>query len=323
MSTSEALLVYIVYTIYTIYTRLRLMLRYETINQFKNDEPDVNKILTEEQLSPQVRKIEVYAPEIAHKAKAGQFVILRVDDEGERIPLTLVDWKKSGTITLVFQEVGVSTKKLGCLRVQDEILNLAGPLGKPSVIKKYGLAAVVCGGVGTAAAYPIAKALKKTGNTVISIMGARNEGLLILEKEMKEVSDELYVSTDDGSKGHKGFVSDVLKCLISRMYQFDIVYAIGPPLMMKTTSEVTRPYGIKTVVSLNPIMVDGMGMCGACRVSVEGTTKFACIDGPEFNAHSTNFDELISRLKIYPSEERLALDFHEKMPGGICRCRQH
>lgn len=299
------------------------MSRYATISQLNSDEIDMNKILSEEQLSPQIKRIKVYAPEIAHKAKAGQFVILRVDAEGERIPLTLVDWNKSGTITLIFQEVGVSTKKLGCLRSQDQILNLAGPLGKPSAIQKFGLAAVVCGGVGTAAAFPIAKALKKTGNTVISIIGARNEGLLILEKEMKEVSDELYISTDDGSKGHKGFVSDVLRCLISKGYQFDIVYAIGPPLMMKTTSEVTRPYGIETIASLNPIMVDGMGMCGSCRVSVGGTIKFACIDGPEFNAHSTDFNELMGRLKIYPPEERLALDFQEKMPGGICRCRQH
>ncbi len=299
------------------------MSRYATINQLNSDETDVNKILSEEQLSPQIKRIKVHAPEIAHKAKAGQFVILRVDAEGERIPLTLVDWNKSGTITLIFQEVGVSTKKLGCLRSQDQILNLAGPLGKPSAIQKFGLAAVVCGGVGTAAAFPIAKALKKTGNTVISIIGARNEGLLILEKEMKEVSDELYISTDDGSKGHKGFVSDVLRCLISKGYQFDIVYAIGPPLMMKTTSEVTRPYGIETIASLNPIMVDGMGMCGSCRVSVGGTIKFACIDGPEFNAHSTDFNELMGRLKIYPPEERLALDFQEKIPGGICRCRQH
>ncbi len=299
------------------------MSRYATINQLNSDETDVNKILSEEQLSPQIKRIKVHAPEIARKAKAGQFVILRVDAEGERIPLTLVDWNKSGTITLIFQEVGVSTKKLGCLRSQDQILNLAGPLGKPSAIQKFGLAAVVCGGVGTAAAFPIAKALKKTGNTVISIIGARNEGLLILEKEMKEVSDELYISTDDGSKGHKGFVSDVLRCLISKGYQFDIVYAIGPPLMMKTTSEVTRPYGIETIASLNPIMVDGMGMCGSCRVSVGGTIKFACIDGPEFNAHSTDFNELMGRLKIYPPEERLALDFQEKIPGGICRCRQH
>jgi len=289
-----------------------------------NETQTTYRILDKIWLTSQITKVKIYAPEIAEKAKAGQFVILRVDDEGERIPLTLVAWKKeTGTITLIFQEVGVSTKKLGCLQVKDKIMNIAGPLGIPSDIKNYGLVAVVCGGVGTAAAYPIAKALKEAGNTVVSILGARTEGMLILEEEMKKISDELYISTDDGSKGRKGFVSDVLKSLIDKKYQFDVVYAIGPPLMMRTTSEVTRPYGIKTLVSLNPIMVDGMGMCGACRVSVGGSTKFACIDGPEFDAHSTNFEELIKRLRVYPPEERLALDFQEKVPGGLCRCRKH
>jgi ferredoxin--NADP+ reductase len=282
------------------------------------------KILALQELGHQIKQVIIHAPEIAEKAKAGQFVILRVDDEGERIPLTLVEWETvRGTITLIFQEVGVSTKKLGCLQAQDEILNVAGPLGKPSDIRNYGLAAVVCGGVGTAAAYPIAKALKQAGNTVFTILGARTEELLLLEEEMRQTSDKLYVSTDDGSKGRKGFVSDTLKSLIDQGYQFDVVYAIGPPMMMRATSEVTRPYGIKTIVSLNPIMVDGMGMCGACRVSVGGSTKFACIDGPEFDAHSTNFEELIKRLRVYPPEERLALDFHEKTPGGICKCRKH
>lgn len=282
------------------------------------------KILAQQELGHQIKQVIIHAPEIAEKAKAGQFVILRVDDEGERIPLTLVEWETvRGTIKLIFQEVGVSTKKLGCLQAQDEILNVAGPLGKPSDIRNYGLAAVVCGGVGTAAAYPIAKALKQAGNTVFTILGARTEELLLLEEEMRQTSDKLYVSTDDGSKGRKGFVSDTLKSLIDQGYQFDVVYAIGPPMMMRATSEVTRPYGIKTIVSLNPIMVDGMGMCGACRVSVGGSTKFACIDGPEFDAHSTNFEELIKRLRVYPPEERLALDFHEKTPGGICKCRKH
>jgi len=281
-------------------------------------------ITEKHELNPQVKQIKIFAPEIAEKAKAGQFVILRTDNEGERIPLTLVEWgNNDGTITLIFQEVGVSTKKLGKLGVKDRILNVAGPLGKPSEVKNYGLAAVVCGGVGTAAAYPIAKALKEAGNTVISIVGARSQDLLILEEKMQTVSDEFYVSTDDGSKGHKGFVSDVLKSLIDRKYKFDVVYAIGPPMMMRTTAEVTRPYAIKTVVSLNPIMVDGMGMCGACRVSIGETTKFACIDGPEFDAHQTNFEELIKRLKLYPPEERLALDFHDKLEGGTCRCKKH
>jgi ferredoxin--NADP+ reductase len=281
-------------------------------------------IVDKRDLGPQVKEVTIYAPEIADKAKAGQFVILRMDDEGERIPLTIVSWNKSeGTIDLIFQEVGLSTKKLGSLQIGDEVLNVAGPLGNPSEIKKYGLAAIVCGGVGTAAAYPIAKALKEAGNTVITIIGARNNGLLILEDAMQSVSDKLFISTDDGSKGHKGFVSDVLKSLIDKNYKFNIVYAIGPPMMMKTTSEVTRPYGIKTVVSLNPIMVDGMGMCGACRVSVGGLTKFACTDGPEFDAHITNFEELVRRLKVYPPEEKSAVDFHEKQEGGTCTCRSH
>ncbi len=275
-------------------------------------------------LGPNVQQITIFAPEIAEKAKAGQFVILRIDDEGERIPLTLVKWNaEEGTITLIFQEVGRSTKKLATLQLGDEVLNIAGPLGKPSDIKHYGLVAVVCGGVGTAAAYPIAKALKDANNNVVSIVGARNQSLLILEEEMRRISNELFISTDDGSKGTKGFVSDVLRSLIANGYNFDIVYAIGPPIMMKTTSEVTRPYKIKTVVSLNPIMVDGMGMCGACRVTVNGNTKFACTDGPEFDGHQTNFEELMKRLKAYPSEEKTAIDFYEKHEGGSCECRSH
>ena len=279
----------------------------------------VHTIMEKHELSQQVKQIKIFAPEIADKAKAGQFVILRTDEEGERIPLTLVSWDKSeGTITIIFQEVGLSTKKLGAFKKGEQIPNLIGPLGNPSNIKFYGIVAVVCGGVGTAAAYPIAKALKEAGNKVVSIIGARNKDLLILEEDMKKVSDEFYISTDDGSKGQKGFVSNVLKSLIDKKYEFNIVYAIGPPIMMKTISEVTKPYSIKTIVSLNPIMVDGMGMCGACRVTVGGQTKFACVDGPEFDAHQTNFEELIKRLKVYPSEEKQAVDFHQHHKGGSC-----
>jgi len=278
----------------------------------------MNKILTKQELAPQIKLLQIHAPEIAEKAQPGQFVILRVDENGERIPLTLVEWEKEKeAITLIFQEVGVSTKKLGTLEVGDEILDLLGPLGNPSDIKHHGSVAVVCGGVGTAAAYPIAKAFKQIGNKVISIVGARTKELIILEDEMKNVSDELYISTDDGSKGFKGFVSDVLKALIEKGYRFDIVYAIGPPLMMRATTETTRPYGIKTVVSLNPIMVDGMGMCGACRVTVAGQTRFACVDGPEFDAHQVNFDELIKRLRMYQTEEKLALQSYEKCGGHV------
>jgi len=277
------------------------------------------RILTKRDLAPQIKLFKIHAPEIAEKAQAGQFVILRIDEKGERIPLTLVDWRNDEeAITLIFQEVGVSTRKLGMLEVGDEILNIVGPLGNPSDIKHEGTVAAVCGGVGTAAAYPIAKAFKEAGNKVVSIVGARNKELLILEDEMKAVSDELCISTDDGSKGYKGFVSGVLESLIEKCYRFDIVYAIGPPLMMRATSEVTRLHNIRTIVSLNPIMVDGMGMCGACRVTVGGQTRFACIDGPEFNAHQVNFDELIKRLRMYQAEEKLASQFYEKHEGAHC-----
>jgi ferredoxin--NADP+ reductase len=266
------------------------------------------EILKKLELAPKIKLFEVSASEIALKAKAGQFVVFRVDEKGERIPLTIVDWDtKKGTITLIFLEVGVSTIKLGALEVGDEILNLVGPLGNPSEIKNYGLVAVVCGGVGTAAAYPIAKALKNAGNKVISIVGAKTEKTLVLENEMKAVSDELFVSTDDGTKGQKGYVSDVLKLLIDKGYKFDVVYAIGPSMMMRATANLTKSYSLKTIVSLNPIMVDGMGMCGACRVTVGGETKFACVDGPEFDAALVDFDELIKRQRVFLSQEKQAM----------------
>ena len=271
------------------------------------------RVLKKLELAPNVKLLKVEAPEVARKAKTGQFVIIRIDEKGERFPLTLVEREpKEGTITLIFQEVGLSTIKLGALEIGNEILDVVGPLGNPSEIKNYGLVAVVCGGTGTAVAYPIAKALKEAGNQVVSIIGARTEELLILEDEMRNISDELYVSTDDGSKGHKGFVSDVLKMLIEKGYRFDLAYAIGPTLMMRATANVTRPHSIKTVVSLNPIMVDGMGMCGACRVTVGGETKFACLDGPEFDGHLVDFDELIKRQRVYLSEEKQAVELYEK-----------
>ncbi len=279
--------------------------------------PEGYEILEKRELAPQVKLIKIYAPDIADKAQAGQFVIIRVGENGERIPLTLADWENdTHAITVVLQEVGATTRKLGALEPGDKVLNVAGPLGNPSEIRNYGTVAIVCGGVGTAASYPIAKALKEAGNRVISILGARNKDLLILKEEMKNVSDELYISTNDGSEGTKGFVSDVLKSLIQQGYKFNLVYAIGPPMMMKTTADVTRVEGIKTLVSLNPLMVDGMGMCGACRITVNGQTKFACVDGPEFNAHHACFDELIKRLKMYPSEERYSAEFQQKSGGN-------
>ncbi len=267
-------------------------------------------------LAPQTKLTKIYAPEIARKARAGQFVILRVDEKGERIPLTLASWDpQEGTITLIFQEVGVSTEKLGSLNVNSKLCDVVGPLGNPSEIKNFGTAVIVGGGVGTASCLPIANALKDAGNRTIAIIGARNEKLLILEDEMKRVCDEVHISTDDGSKGHRGFVSDVLSMLIKKGYRLDIVYAVGPSVMMRAVAEVTRPYKIRTVASLNPIMVDGMGMCGACRVSVGGTVKFACVDGPEFDAHQVDFNELIKRQQSFLSEEKLAVE-HWKKCGG-------
>jgi ferredoxin--NADP+ reductase len=282
----------------------------------------VNQVVEKEQLNSVTKKITIYAPDIAAKAKAGQFVIFKVHQDSERIPLTLSSWdKEKGTITHIFQEVGYSTIELGHLKVGQKILNVAGPLGNPSEIKNFGTAAVICGGLGTAVAYPVAKALKEAGNKVISIMGARTKELFILEDEMKAVSDEVFFSSDDGTKGQKGFVSDTLKTLIAKNYDFNIVFAIGPPIMMSVIADITRPYGIKTIASLNPIMVDGMGMCGACRVTIDNKTQFACVDGPEFDAHKVNFKELMQRLKSYCPEEKHITETVKN--GGDCKCHGH
>lgn len=264
------------------------------------------EIVREEFLAPSVKLLVVHAPLVARKCRPGQFVILRVCEEGERIPLTIVD-SDGENITLVFQRVGRTTAALGELGVGGRILNLAGPLGNPSRVERFGSVCCVGGGVGVAALYPIAKALRNAGNRVTSIIGARSRDLLIFEDEMKKVSDELYVATDDGSKGERGFVSDVLKRLLDRA-GFDRVFAVGPAAMMKAVCDVTRNRGVKTVVSLNPIMVDGIGMCGGCRVEVGGVTKFACVDGPEFDGHLVDFDSLISRLKMYEKQEKAVMN---------------
>ena len=278
------------------------------------------RILLKQDLAPRIHLFKVEAPVIARKAQAGQFIIIRVDEKGERIPLTLVDWnREKGTITLIFLEIGVSTEKLGMLGVNDAISNIAGPLGNPSEVKHYGSVCVIGGGVGTASAYPIIRAMKEAGNKVVAIVGARTAELLVLEDEVKQVSDELYISTDDGTKGRKGFVSDVLKMLIETGYVFNVVYAIGPSVMMRAVAETTRPFGIKTVVSLNSIMVDGMGMCGACRVTVGGQTRFACVEGPEFDAHKVDFGELLKRQMVYLSEEKIAL---ERLRSRGCGCHE-
>ncbi|RKZ20051.1 sulfide/dihydroorotate dehydrogenase-like FAD/NAD-binding protein [bacterium] len=274
------------------------------------------KILERETLAEHINKFVVEAPLIAKKALPGQFVILRLHEKGERIPITICEADpEKGTITLVVQEVGKTTYELGTYQAGDEIADIIGPLGKPAEIEKVGTVVAIGGGVGTAIVYPEAKAFKEKGNYVISIIGFRSKRFVILEEEMRKVSDELYVTTDDGSYGMKGFVSDKLKELIEEGRKIDLVIAIGPAIMMKVVSDLTRPYGIKTIVSLNSIMVDGTGMCGACRVEVGGKTRFACVDGPEFDGHQVDFDLLIKRLAMYKEEERIALERYLKERG--------
>ncbi|MFN3966145.1 MAG: sulfide/dihydroorotate dehydrogenase-like FAD/NAD-binding protein [Endomicrobiia bacterium] len=273
-----------------------------------------NTVVSKKILGPNVKQIEVVSPVIAQKAQPGQFVILRVNQSGERIPLTVVEKDNSkGTITLVFQEIGKTTKFLGELEPGEKLHDLVGPLGHPTEIKNYGTVIVVGGGVGIAEILPVSKAMKQAGNKIIGIIGARTKELLIFEDEMRAVCDELYITTDDGSYGQKGFVSDVLQSLISHSsFLIILVYAVGPVPMMKKVCEVTKSYNIKTIVSLNPIMVDGTGMCGSCRVSVSGQTKFACVDGPEFDGHLVNWAELEARLKLFKEQEKVALDEYQK-----------
>ena len=262
------------------------------------------EILEKKLMSETVKLMKIKAPLVAKKAKAGQFIILRIDEKGERIPLTIANYdRKEGTVTVIFMEVGKTTKQLGTLKVGDKLLNFVGPLGQASEIEKYGTCVMIGGGVGIAPLYPIVREIKQAGNYVISILGARNEKLLMLEDEIEEYSDELYICTDDGSKGHKGFVSDVLQKIIDDGKEVNVVWAIGPVIMMKVVASLTKKYDLKTIVSLNPIMVDGTGMCGGCRVSIGGETKFACVDGPEFDGHLVDFDNLMLRNRRFVSEE--------------------
>ncbi len=265
----------------------------------------------------QVHLMKVFAPDVARAAKPGQFVMIRIDEQGERIPLTIADHDVGeGSVTIIFQEMGKTTKQLATLNAQDELQDFVGPLGTPSEIDKLGTVVMVGGGVGVAPAYPQVKAYKAAGNKVITIIGARSENLLILEEEMRAVSDELLVCTDDGTKGHHGFVTDVLQKLLQGGEHVDRVVAIGPPIMMRAVAGVTKTFGIQTIVSLNPIMIDGTGMCGGCRVSVDGKTKFACVDGPEFDAHKVDFNLLMSRLAFYRDEEGTSIKKHECTCGG-------
>ena len=267
-----------------------------------------NKILAKERLAENVYMVRVEAPLIAEERRPGQFVILSVDDEfGERIPLTIAHADLAeGSITLIFQVVGKTTRMLAGLEPGDELGALLGPLGSPTHIEKVDRVVCVAGGIGVAPLRPIAEAFKAEGAEVVTILGARNAGLLVLEREMEDISDELIVCTDDGSKGRKALVTEPLKELCERSPKPDLVIAIGPPLMMKFCSETTRPYGVRTIVSLNTIMVDGTGMCGGCRVTVGGETKFVCVDGPEFDGHKVDFDNMIARSKSFRRCEKMA-----------------
>jgi len=270
------------------------------------------RILNKRALGPGSNLFLIRAPRVARSAKPGQFVVIRAYEKGERIPLTLADVDKGkGVVTLIFQVVGKTTKYLSHLGVGDEICDLLGPLGNPTEIENFGIVAALGGGFGTAVLYPLVRALKEAGNYVIVINGARNEKLLILEDELKGLSNEYYVTTDDGSKGTRGFVTNLLKKLIEEDKKIDRVFAVGPVPMMRTVSDLTRRYRIKTVVSLNPIMVDGTGMCGSCRVEIDGETKFACVDGPDFDAHKVNFDLLMKRLRMYKREEKVSSERFE------------
>lgn len=269
-----------------------------------------------EQLADKVYQMWVRAPHVSHHAQAGQFVIFRIDEKGERIPLT-ISATDGDSIRVIFMTVGKTTTHLASLRTGDYIRDVAGPLGRPSEIKKYGTCVLVGGGVGTASLPIIARAAKKAGNRVIGIIGARNADLLILEEEMKKACDECHITTDDGSRGFHGFAADFLKQVMAQE-KVDCVWIIGPAIMMKVTSECTRPAGIRTFVSLNPVMVDGTGMCGSCRVLINGVTKFACVDGPEFDAHQVDFNSLMQRLRMYQPEEKESLEHYQ---AHTCTCK--
>ena len=274
------------------------------------------KIIKKEVLNPQITLMEVEAPYVAKKVRAGQFIILRVDELGERIPLTVADYnREKGTVTIIFQAIGKSTKMLAQLNEGEFIQDFVGPLGVATHLDGVKKAAVIGGGLGTAIAYPSAKALHEKGAEVDIIAGFRNKDLIILEKELAQSSSRVFITTDDGSNGRKGFVTDMLKQLIEEGNQYDLVIAIGPLIMMKFVCQLTKQYGIKTIVSMNPVMIDGTGMCGGCRVTVGGETKFACVGGPDFDGHLVDFDEAMRRQQMYKEEERKACE--------DCRLRRH
>ena len=274
----------------------------------KKSTHQLNEIVRKDQLAPSIVLFEVFTPVIADTVKPGQFVVVRADDYSERIPLTVADRNKDEeTITLIVQVVGASTRKMEAMSTGDAFMDVVGPLGEPSKIEMVGTVVCMGGGVGVAPVYPVTRAFKEAGNNVISIIGARTKEMLILENEMRAISDELYVTTDDGSYGHHGYVTDVLKKLIDKQEKIDLVVAVGPAIMMKAVADTTREKKIRTIVSLNSLMVDGTGMCGGCRITIGGETKFVCVDGPEFDAHKVDFDELLQRSEMYAREEHRAM----------------
>jgi ferredoxin/flavodoxin---NADP+ reductase len=271
------------------------------------------KIVNAQFIAPGIKRFTVEAPRIARKQRPGQFVILRICENGERIPLTIErSDPEAGTVNIVVQSMGKTTHLLNSLETGDSILDIVGPLGKPSEIARFGTVVTISGGVGTAMAYPTAAAMKSAGNRVISIVGGRNKELVLLEDEMRGVSDTVFVTTDDGSYADKGLVTDKLRQLIENGTRIDLVLAVGPIPMMRAVAEMTRKERIRTVVSLNPIMIDGTGMCGGCRVLVEGKSEFACVDGPEFDAHRVDFAVLVQRNAMYRDAEKRAMDQYRR-----------
>ncbi len=280
------------------------------------------KVLKKELLAEAMYGMDIEAPMVARKAQAGQFVIIRTDENGERIPLTIADFDTAaGSITIVFQVVGKTTAALAQIAEGESIQTFTGPLGRPTEIEKFGTVVCIGGGAGIAPAYPVARAMREAGNRVISIIGSRTSELLFYEDQINSVSDDFRLATDDGSKGKHGRVTDVLQDLLDEGVTIDRVFAVGPVPMMRAVAELTRPLKIPTIVSLNPIMVDGTGMCGACRVSIAGETKFACVDGPEFDAHLVDFKELTTRQNMYRSMEQKAREQYEEDHRGECRCQ--
>ena len=276
-------------------------------------------ILEKDDLAAKVYRYVIKAPAIVKKAKAGQFVILRLYEEGERIPITLADWDTAhGTITLYVQAVGKTTTMMSMMKVGDSLLDVVGPFGIPSHVEKGKTLVAVGGGFGIAAIHPIVRAHKEIGNRTISVIGARSKSLLIMEEEMRAISDEVRIATDDGSYGTKGFVTTILTSMLQKNEPMDVVLAIGPVVMMKAVSDLTKPHGIRTLVSLNPIMMDGTGMCGACRVVVGDKMKFACVDGPEFDAHMVDFPLLTARQKMYSPQEKISMEIFDK----ICQAQE-